>query len=153
MPPCGWRHYTQARSCISRVCPPSRVRLGTNGPRGEEKKHLAVLHQRATVKCRSNWARQELQKAFEHAQRRTVSPDLGSTVMFLASFPTTPSQDRRCERDTGATRAAPYTVWVMGYGSGFRVQPFNGHPGPRAVLLTAPTPSKAGAGRGQQRRF
>ena len=25
-------------------------------------------------KCRSNWTRQELRKAFEHAQRRTVSP-------------------------------------------------------------------------------
>ena len=25
-------------------------------------------------KCRSNWTRQELWKAFEHAQRRTVSP-------------------------------------------------------------------------------
>ena len=30
MPPCGWRHYTQARSCLSRVCPPSRARQAGN---------------------------------------------------------------------------------------------------------------------------
>ena len=35
MPPCGWRHYTQARSCLGRVDPgpePSLSQAGNEGP-------------------------------------------------------------------------------------------------------------------------
>ena len=35
MPPCGWRHYTQARSCLGRVDPgpePSLSQAGDEGP-------------------------------------------------------------------------------------------------------------------------
>ena len=55
--------------------------LGTKMAPGERTGRISCLSFRANFpnlesvgKCRSNWTRQELRKAFEHAQRRTVSP-------------------------------------------------------------------------------
>ena len=55
--------------------------LGTKMAPGERTDRISCLTFRANFpnlesvgKCRSNWTRQELRKAFEHAQRRTVSP-------------------------------------------------------------------------------
>ena len=55
--------------------------LGTKMTPGERTDRKSCLSFRANFpnlesvgKCRSNWTRQELRKAFEHAQRRTVSP-------------------------------------------------------------------------------
>ena len=55
--------------------------LGTKMTPGERTDRKSCLSFRANFpnlesvgKCRSNWTRQELWKAFEHAQRRTVSP-------------------------------------------------------------------------------
>ena len=55
--------------------------LGTKMAPGERTDRISCLSFRANFpnlesvgKCRSNWTRQELRKAFEHAQRRTVSP-------------------------------------------------------------------------------